>query len=156
MATAAEILGLNRKPTVARKWSAQYHKLCTERDRLLERDCSATPPPPTKMDDMADAATEEWQRNLSLMAAGSTNAILFEVVDAIRRIERGAYGVCELTGQPIEAERLEAIPWARYSLSGQNELEREGLSQRVTLPALRVVVEVDAAATEDDAEAETE
>jgi RNA polymerase-binding transcription factor DksA len=154
MATAADILGLNRKPTVARQWSAHYQQLCAERDRLLARDCSAPTGSQTKLDDLTDAATEESQRNLDLVAASSTHEILFEVVQAIRRIEKGGYGVCELTGEPIEAARLDAIPWARYSLVGQHQLERDGLGQRVAIPALRAVGE--AADSDTEAEDETE
>ena len=143
MATAADILGLNHKPRVARQWSGHYQRLCAQRDSLLARDCSAPPASPTKLDDLTDAASEESQRDLSLVAANSTHEILFEVVQAIRRIERGGYGVCELTGEPIEPERLDAIPWARYSLRGQSELEREGFGRKVGLPALRAATEED-------------
>lgn len=153
MATAADILGLNRKPAISREWAAHYRQLCAERDRLVARDCSAPPAAPTKLDDLTDAATEEFQRDLSLVAARSTQTILVEVVQAIRRIERGAYGICELTGEPIELERLQAIPWARYSLRGQQELEHQGLSQRVALPALEEAPETDLPKMEEEEEA---
>ena len=154
MATAADILGLNRKPAIARQWATHYRQLCTERDRLVARDCSAPPASPTKLDDLTDAATEASQRDLSLVAASSTHDILFEVVQAIRRIERGGYGVCELTGDPIEAERLEAIPWTRYSLRGQKELEQDGLDRKVALPALRENAEVEPSEEETEGEEE--
>lgn len=156
MATAADILGLNHKPKVARQWSGHYQRLCAQRERLLARDFSAPPASPTKLDDLTDAATEESQRDLSLVAANSTHEILLEVVQAIRRIEGGAYGICELTGEPIEPERLEAIPWARYSLRGQSELEREGFGRKVGLPALRAATEGDLAEIEAQEEEETE
>jgi RNA polymerase-binding transcription factor DksA len=154
MATAADILGLNRKPTIAREWAAHYRQLCAERDRLVARDCSAPPAAPTKLDDLTDAATEASERDLTLVAANSTHDILFEVVQAIRRIERGAYGMCELTGDPIEAERLEAIPWTRFSLRGQTELERDGLGHKIALPALRANEEVELAEQEGEEEEE--
>ena len=48
---------------------------------------------------------------------------LAEVKDAIDRIFKGTYGVCELTRKPIALERLSAIPYTRYSLEGQRQAE---------------------------------
>ncbi|MDR0741085.1 MAG: TraR/DksA C4-type zinc finger protein [Puniceicoccales bacterium] len=48
-----------------------------------------------------------------------------EVRDALNRIRNGSYGVCEITGEPIAKERLEAVPFARYSLKGQQMFERQ-------------------------------
>ena len=86
------------------------------------------------MDDLGEAAAEESQRCLSLVAARATQSNLVDVLDAIRRIERGTYGICEMTGKRIEAERLRAIPWTRYSLGGP---EASVDYQRVTVDALR-------------------
>jgi RNA polymerase-binding transcription factor DksA len=47
---------------------------------------------------------------------------LYEIDAALKRIEDGTYGICELTGKPIPWERLEAIPWTRFSLEAQNQL----------------------------------
>ena len=43
---------------------------------------------------------------------------LFEIESALGRIESGAYGHCEETDEPIEVERLKAIPWTRLSIEG--------------------------------------
>ena len=139
MATAADILGLNRKPPVARRWANHYQSLCEQRDRLRARDCTAPGVSSTKMDEMAEAASEEWQRSMSMVAATATQEVLTEVLEAIRRIEKGAYGICELTGEPIEPARLKAIPWARYSLRGQDEMEKNGWGRKSGLPVLDVV-----------------
>jgi hypothetical protein len=48
-----------------------------------------------------------------------------EVQDALNRIRNGTYGICEITGDPIAAERLEAVPFARYSIKGQQIFERQ-------------------------------
>src|SRR5262249_53331240 len=108
-----------------------------ERDRLMARDCSAWECSRVKLDDLADAAAEESGRSLSLVTATATHNTIFEVLAAIRRIERGTYGICEITGEPIEADRLKALPWARYSLAGQQELEKNGLDRKVSLPGLQ-------------------
>jgi RNA polymerase-binding transcription factor DksA len=49
---------------------------------------------------------------------------LYEIEEALRRIEQGTYGVCEMSGNPIERERLKVLPFARYSVSVQSEIER--------------------------------
>jgi DnaK suppressor protein len=53
---------------------------------------------------------------------------LLEVESALARIEMGRYGVCEETDEPIEIERLLAIPWTRYSIEGAEI--RDTLSRR--------------------------
>jgi len=136
MATAMDILGGQRNCKIPTRWSKHHRCLCAERDRLLARDCCAPGTSPIKLDDLSDAAADESQTNLSLVAASATQDTIFEVLAAIRRIERGTYGVCELTGEPIEAERLKAIPWARYSLRGQSELEKTGDVRRRAVPRI--------------------
>jgi RNA polymerase-binding transcription factor DksA len=155
MATAADILGLNHKIRIPTRWAKHYEQLCAERDKLLARDRSAYEFPTVKLDDLADAASEESQRNLSLVAATATQATISEVLAALRRIERGTYGVCELTGEPIETERLEVIPWTRYSLTGQHELEKAGLNRKRALPSLASLSETEST-SEEDGEAEEE
>jgi hypothetical protein len=48
-----------------------------------------------------------------------------EIRDALNRIRNGTYGICEITGEPIAMERLEAVPFARYSIKGQQMFERQ-------------------------------
>jgi len=141
MATATDILGLPRNRRIPTRWSKHYRSLCAERDRLLARDCCAPGTSPIKLDDLSDAAADESQTNLSLVAASATQDTIFEVLAAIRRIERGTYGVCELTGEPIEPERLKAIPWARYSLRGQSELEKAGEVRKRVVPRVELLRE---------------
>jgi hypothetical protein len=69
---------------------------------LLARNFSSPAPTAVKIDDLGDAATEETQRTLAFVAAGATQETVFEVLEAIRRIECGTYGICEVTGEPIE------------------------------------------------------
>src|SRR5437763_1353570 len=149
MATAADILGLNRTSKIPARWSKQHERLIAERDRLLACDRSPTEGSSVKMDDLGDAAADESQRCLSLVAACAAQANLVDVLEAIRRIERGTYGICEMTGKPIEAERLRAIPWTRYSLQGQKELEKAGFGHRHALPGLESAREMVLAAGED-------
>ena len=105
---------------------------------LLERDSSSPESFSTKMDELADAGSEETQKSMAFVSTAATKETLHEVSDAIRRIECGNYGICEITGKPIEAKRLNAIPWARYSRAGQNELEKGGFEWKPGLPALEM------------------
>lgn len=73
---------------------------------------------------MADAGTETFDRDFALSLVSSEQDALFEIEDAIRRIKKGTYGICEITGKPIKKERLLAVPFAKYSVEGQVEFER--------------------------------
>ncbi len=53
---------------------------------------------------------------------------LFEIESALGRIESGAFGLCEETDEPIEIERLRAIPWTRLSIEGAEI--RESVNRR--------------------------
>jgi RNA polymerase-binding transcription factor DksA len=72
---------------------------------------------------MADAATDSFNRDLMLGLVSFEQEGLYEIDAALERIEDGTYGICELTGKPIPWERLEAIPWTRFSLEAENQLE---------------------------------
>jgi RNA polymerase-binding transcription factor DksA len=149
MATIADILGTDRRPTIPRRWTRHYERLGSERDRLLARDCSASESYSTKMDELADAGSEETHKNLAFASTVATRETLHEVLDAIRRIECGHYGICEITGEPIEAERLNAIPWARYSRAGQEDLEKGGFEWKAGLPAMEMASDEEPTEEED-------
>ncbi|MCC5834292.1 MAG: TraR/DksA C4-type zinc finger protein [Opitutales bacterium] len=71
----------------------------------------------------ADAGTDNFDRDFALSLLSSEQEALNEIEAAIQRIYRGSYGVCEETGKPINAERLEAVPFTRFSLEGQRQHE---------------------------------
>ena len=70
-----------------------------------------------------DENIDIFDRELALDVAGNEQDLLFEIDDALRRIDEGTYGLCEATGKPIKKERLKAIPYARYCLEAQAEME---------------------------------
>ena len=72
----------------------------------------------------ADAGTDTFDRDLALSLVSSEQEALIEIEEAIQRIYNGTYGVCEMTGEAIAPERLEAVPFARHSVEGQAEYER--------------------------------
>lgn len=73
---------------------------------------------------MAEQGSEAYDQSLSLGLAAADRHILKEIDAALQRIEDGTYGVCEVTGKPIRPERLEEVPWARYSIEAARALER--------------------------------
>ncbi|HWW00538.1 MAG TPA: TraR/DksA C4-type zinc finger protein [Candidatus Acidoferrum sp.] len=156
MATTADILGSRRTGKIPARWSEHYQQLCAERDRLLARDCSAPETSRTKLDDLGEAASEESQTSLSLLEAGANQQSIVEVLEALRRIEQGTYGRCEMTGEPIEAKRLRAIPWTRYSLPGQSELEKAGWGRKHALPRLESLSEPSLVGAEESGTEEAE
>ncbi|MFH0907960.1 MAG: TraR/DksA C4-type zinc finger protein [bacterium] len=73
---------------------------------------------------MADQGTDNFDREFAASLLTSEQDVLYEIDEAIRRIEAGSYGVCELSGKPIEKERLKVLPFARHSVAVQTEMER--------------------------------
>lgn len=56
---------------------------------------------------------------------------IFEIESALNRIHKGTFGVCEITGEPIEAARLQSLPWTRLSVEGAELLEQQAKRQVV-------------------------
>ena len=73
---------------------------------------------------LSDQGTETFDREFALNQLSNEQDVLFEIDEAIRRIENGTYGICEMTEAPIHIERLEALPYVRYSIQAQAELEK--------------------------------
>ena len=74
--------------------------------------------------DIADRASSETDRSLELRTRDRQRKLISKIDDALRRIEEGAYGYCEETGEPISLARLEARPIATLSLEAQERHER--------------------------------
>ena len=73
---------------------------------------------------MADLGTDNFQQEFSLGLMDSERRLIVEIDDALSRIENGTYGICEGTGKPIARARLEAQPWARYSVEYAKMIEK--------------------------------
>lgn len=73
---------------------------------------------------MADKGTDNSDREFALNLISSEQDIVYEIEEALRRIDMGTYGICELTGDVIEKERLNVLPHARHSVKAQSELEK--------------------------------
>jgi DnaK suppressor protein len=79
----------------------------------------------TRLPDDADWASDSADQSLLARLVDRDAKLLIEVERALRKIEAGSYGVCELTGEPIGFERLWARPWSRHSLAAKERIERE-------------------------------
>jgi RNA polymerase-binding transcription factor DksA len=79
-----------------------------------------------------DGAAEQADLERALSFVENEQELLREVEAALERMRRGTYGICEQTGEPIGAKRLDAIPFARHSLRGQEEYERNRRSVKNT------------------------
>ena len=144
VATAAAILGIpmakGRKngdlgSKVKPEWQKFYDRLLELRDQLLMQMDGLAEESAQEMASyslhMADSGTDNFDRDFALSLLSSDKDAVFEIEEALKRIERKTYGVCELTGKVIPKARLEAIPWTRYTVEAQAQLEREGaLRQR--------------------------
>jgi DnaK suppressor protein len=77
---------------------------------------------------MADLGTDNYEQEFALGLMDSEIKLLREIDNALQRIEKKKYGICEGTGKPISKARLEAQPWARYCVEYARMLE-QGLVQ---------------------------
>ncbi len=73
---------------------------------------------------MADAGTDNFDRDFALSLVSNEQEALYEIEEAIKRIKNGTYGICENTGKPINKDRLLAVPFARFSVESQAEIEK--------------------------------
>ena len=74
--------------------------------------------------DIADRASEETDRALELRTRDRQRKLVAKIDSALRRIDEGEYGYCEVTGEPISLKRLDARPIATMSLEAQERHER--------------------------------
>ena len=77
-----------------------------------------------ELSDVADIATDNYDRELNIGLASNEQQLLNDIDVALRRIEEGTYGVCEIYGTPIPKKRLLAMPYTRLSMQAQEEEEK--------------------------------
>ncbi len=74
--------------------------------------------------DVADRASEETDRALELRTRDRERKLVAKIDSALRRIDEGEFGYCDVTGEPISLKRLDARPIATMSLEAQERHER--------------------------------
>jgi RNA polymerase-binding transcription factor DksA len=75
--------------------------------------------------DKVDAGSDACDRDVALSLVSEGTNALHEIDQALARIATGTYGICEMTGRQIPRSRLEAIPFARFTVDCQSQLEKE-------------------------------
>jgi DnaK suppressor protein len=72
-----------------------------------------------------DAGSDAYDREFALSVLAKDQSSLYEIDDALLRIKKGLYGLCEMSGKRIPIARLEAIPFARLTVDCQAQWEKE-------------------------------
>ncbi len=103
-----------------RKLKAWKHELLEQSAETLEglQDSARNVP------DIADRASEETDRAIELRTRDRQRKLVAKIDSALRRIETGEFGYCEVTGEPISLRRLDARPIATMTLEAQERHER--------------------------------
>ncbi|MFT5470792.1 MAG: DnaK suppressor protein [Verrucomicrobiales bacterium] len=73
----------------------------------------------------ADAGSDAYDRDFALNLLSQEQDALYEIDGALERVDRGVYGICEVSGEKIPEARLEAIPFARLTVHCQEKLEQK-------------------------------
>jgi len=167
-ATASAILGKAVAPSrrghgngtvkIKPEWAKYYNTLLELRERLLNQMSGLAKESAEEMPGyslhMADSGTDNFDRDFALSLLSSDQDAIYEIEEALKRIERNTYGVCELTGKQIPRARLDAIPWTRFTVEAQAQLEKEGALRQRRLGALGSVDSAGAVEVEEEEEAE--
>ena len=160
-ATAASILGgapvkVREDGTpkkIKAEWQKYYARLLELRDQLLRQMDGLAKESAEEIAGyslhMADSGTDNFDRDFALSLLSSDQDAIYEIEEALKRIERNTYGICELTGKAIPKARLEAIPWTRFTVQAQAQLEREGALRSRRLGQLGTVDSVGAPEVEE-------
>jgi DnaK suppressor protein len=106
------------------QWKASIVKEADEMLHELQHEGGLQEP------DIADRASVETEVALELRARDRQRKLISKIDEALERIERGEYGYCEETGEPIGVKRLEARPVATLSVEAQERHERKERTQR--------------------------
>ena len=75
-------------------------------------------------------AATPMKKILRLSLLSQEQDALYEIEEALKRIENTTYGICEMSSKPIPHARLEAIPFARFTVECQQQLEKENRGRR--------------------------
>ena len=73
----------------------------------------------------ADAGSDAYDRDFALSLLAKDQNALSEIEEALKRIEVGTYGICEMSYKQIPILRLKAIPFARLTVECQAKWEKE-------------------------------
>ena len=162
MAPAKAALNTDHGPRgpikVKAEWAKYYQNLRDLRERLLRQMNGLAKESAEEMAGyslhMADSGTDNFDRDFALSLLSSDQDAVYEIDEALKRIEKDSYGVCELSGKSIPRARLDAIPWTRFTVEAQAQLERDGSLRQKRLGALGSIDSVGTNEVEEEEEAE--
>ena len=125
--TKARPLGAQPVPSLFMTSADPIHAtLLAERARLLEEIGEAiVAPGQMTYGSQAAAASQVFAQQRDLALRGRAESQLELVDEALARMDAGTFGVCVTCGQPIAAERLEALPWAARCIDCQRRAAKE-------------------------------
>jgi DnaK suppressor protein len=96
-------------------------RLLARRDELRSREASANAglrqQPDLSNEDYGDASTQSERNGLLSALSRTADAELKRIDEALQRLREGRYGVCVTCGEPIEGQRLEAVPYTDRCIS---------------------------------------
>jgi RNA polymerase-binding transcription factor DksA len=82
----------------------------------------------------ADAGSDAYDRDFALSLLSQEQDALYEINEALKRIDLGSYGICEMSNKAIPEIRLEALPFTRFTVECQARLERDNMGGRYRRP----------------------
>ncbi|MBI4596853.1 MAG: TraR/DksA C4-type zinc finger protein [Candidatus Omnitrophica bacterium] len=74
---------------------------------------------------MADMAADTYERELSMNIVSSEQELLYQIDDALKRLDDGSFGLCQQCSEPITMSRLKAVPYASLCISCQRAKEQK-------------------------------
>ena len=101
----------------------------------------------------ADAGSDAYDKDFALSLLSQEQDALYEIEEALKRVDAGTYGICEMSAKPIPYPRLEALPFARFTVECQTEVEKGHRFQRSRVPVTSLFGLTD---SEGEGEGETE
>jgi len=168
-ASAAAILGRPVAAAAAKhfepvkikpQWASYYKRLLDLREQLQRQMSGLAKQSAEEVQGyslhMADSGTDNFDRDFALSLLSSDQDAVYEIEAALNRIEKGTYGICEVTNKPIPRVRLDAIPWTRYTVEAQAQLERDGSLRRRRLGSLGSIDTVNTSEVGEEEEPEAE
>jgi RNA polymerase-binding protein DksA len=104
--------------------ASQRQALLALKRQVYEQLRIITPFDKSSGQDFGDIALADEQSNLDMNVNEMTYDTLKDIDEALGRLTRGTYGICEMTGELIPVARLEALPFARCTVEAQRSAER--------------------------------
>ena len=74
---------------------------------------------------LADMSSDTYERELAMNMASTEQQVLYQIDDALKRLDDGSFGVCQQCNKPINMSRLKAVPYTSLCITCQREKEEK-------------------------------